>query len=50
VRKVEALGAMLDTEAGANLLAGTKRALNILRRRKRRTAKARSTARLTTAC
>ena len=30
VRKVEALGAMLDTEAGANLLAGTKRALNIL--------------------
>lgn len=29
-RKVEALGAMLDTEAGANLLAGTKRALNIL--------------------
>ncbi|MAS05658.1 MAG: glycine--tRNA ligase subunit beta [Ahrensia sp.] len=30
MRKVEALGAMLDTEAGANLLAGTKRALNIL--------------------
>jgi len=30
VRKVEALGAMLDTEAGANLLAGTKRALNLL--------------------
>lgn len=30
VRKVEALGAMLDTEAGANLLAGAKRALNIL--------------------
>ncbi|WP_425419221.1 glycine--tRNA ligase subunit beta [Oricola indica] len=30
VRKVEALGAMLDTEAGANLFAGTKRALNIL--------------------
>ncbi|QKV18915.1 glycine--tRNA ligase subunit beta [Oricola thermophila] len=30
VRKVEALGAMLDTDAGANLFAGTKRALNIL--------------------
>ena len=30
MRKVEALGAMLETEAGANLLAGTKRALNIL--------------------
>ncbi|MCI5076679.1 glycine--tRNA ligase subunit beta [Oricola sp.] len=30
VRKVEALGAMLDTDAGANLLAGAKRALNIL--------------------
>ena len=30
VRKVEALGGMLDSEAGANLFAGTKRALNIL--------------------
>ncbi|WP_421853234.1 glycine--tRNA ligase subunit beta [Oricola sp.] len=30
VRRVEALGALLDTDAGANLLAGTKRALNIL--------------------
>ena len=30
VRKVEALGAMLDSDAGANLFAGTKRALNIL--------------------
>jgi len=30
VRKVEALGAFLETEAGKNLLAGTKRAANIL--------------------
>ncbi len=30
VRKVEALGSLLDTEAGKNLLAGTKRAANIL--------------------
>jgi len=30
VQRVEALGAMLDTDAGANLFAGTKRALNIL--------------------
>ena len=31
VRRVEALGRFLDTEDGANLLAGTKRAANILR-------------------
>ena len=31
VRRVEALGSFLDTEDGANLLAGTKRAINILR-------------------
>jgi glycyl-tRNA synthetase beta chain len=31
VRRVEALGRFLDTEDGANLLAGTKRAVNILR-------------------
>ena len=31
VRRVEALGAFLKTEDGANLLAGTKRAANILR-------------------
>ena len=30
VRRVDALGALLDTEAGKNLLAGTKRAANIL--------------------
>ena len=31
VRRVEALGAFLDTEDGANLLAGYRRAANILR-------------------
>lgn len=31
VRRVEALGRFLETEDGANLLAGTKRAMNILR-------------------
>ena len=31
VRRVDALGKFLDTEDGANLLAGTKRAINILR-------------------
>ncbi len=31
VKRVEALGAFLGTEDGANLLAGTKRAANILR-------------------
>jgi glycyl-tRNA synthetase beta chain len=31
VRRVEALGAFLDTDDGKNLLAGTKRAANILR-------------------
>ena len=31
VRRVEALGRFLDTDDGANLLAGTKRAANILR-------------------
>ncbi len=31
VRRVEALGSFLDTEDGANLLTGTKRAINILR-------------------
>ncbi len=31
VRRVEALGKFLDTEDGANLLTGTKRAINILR-------------------
>ena len=31
VRRVEALGRFLDTEHGANLLTGTKRAINILR-------------------
>jgi glycyl-tRNA synthetase beta chain len=31
VRRVEALGRFLDTEDGANLLIGTKRAMNILR-------------------
>ena len=31
VRRVEALGRFLDTEDGANLLVGTKRAINILR-------------------
>ena len=30
VRRVEALGSFLDTDAGKNLLAGTKRAANIL--------------------
>ena len=30
VRRVEALGALLDTDAGRDLLAGTKRAANIL--------------------
>ncbi|MER2534690.1 MAG: glycine--tRNA ligase subunit beta [Rhizobiaceae bacterium] len=30
MRRVEALGSLLDTEAGKNLLAGTKRAANIL--------------------
>ena len=30
VRRVEALGSFLDTEDGKNLLAGTKRAANIL--------------------
>ena len=30
VRRVEALGTFLDTEDGKNLLAGTKRAANIL--------------------
>jgi glycyl-tRNA synthetase beta chain len=30
VRRVEALGSLLDTEAGRNLLAGTRRAANIL--------------------
>ncbi len=31
VKRVEALGRFLDTEDGANLLTGTKRAINILR-------------------
>ncbi|MCJ7787920.1 MAG: DALR anticodon-binding domain-containing protein, partial [Methyloceanibacter sp.] len=31
VRRIEALGKFLDTEDGANLLTGTKRAINILR-------------------
>ena len=31
VRRVEALGKFLDTDDGKNLLAGTKRAANILR-------------------
>ena len=31
VKRVEALGKFLDTEDGANLLTGTKRAINILR-------------------
>ena len=31
VRRVEALGAFLDTDDGKNLLAGTKRAANIIR-------------------
>ena len=33
VRRVEALGKFLDTDDGKNLLAGTKRAANILRDR-----------------
>ena len=37
VRRVEALGKFLDTDDGKNLLAGTKRAANILRSRRRRT-------------
>ena len=37
VRRVEALGKFLDTDDGKNLLAGTKRASNILRSRRRRT-------------
>ena len=31
VKRIEALGRFLDSEDGANLLAGTKRAINILR-------------------
>ena len=31
VRRIEALGKFLDTDDGKNLLAGTKRAANILR-------------------
>ncbi len=37
VRRVEALGKFLDTDDGKNLLAGTKRASNILASRRRRT-------------
>ena len=38
VRRVEALGKFLDTEDGKNLLAGFKRATNIIRIRRRKTA------------
>ena len=37
VKRVEALGAFLDTEDGANLLAGYKRATNILRAEEKKT-------------
>ena len=37
VRRVEALGKFLDTDDGKNLLAGTKRASNILAIERRRT-------------
>ena len=40
VRRVEALGRFLDTEDGKNLLAGTKRAANILRIEEKRDARA----------
>src|SRR3977135_3918430 len=40
VRRVEALGRFLDTEDGANLLAGTKRAINILRIEEKKDGKA----------
>jgi glycyl-tRNA synthetase beta chain len=40
VRRVEALGKFLDTEDGKNLLAGTKRAANILRIEEKRDGKA----------
>ncbi len=39
VRRVEALGKFLDTDDGKNLLAGTKRAANILRIEERRMAR-----------
>lgn len=39
VRRVEALGKFLDTEDGANLLIGTKRAINILRIEEKRDGK-----------
>jgi glycyl-tRNA synthetase beta chain len=39
VRRVEALGKFLDTEDGKNLLAGTKRAANILRIEEKKDAK-----------
>ena len=46
VRRVEALGKFLDTDDGKNLLAGTKRAANILRIEEKKDGKA-FTARLT---
>ena len=39
VRRVEALGKFLDTDDGKNLLAGTKRAANILRIEEKRMAR-----------
>ena len=39
VRRVEALAALLDTEDGKNLLAGFKRAANILRIEEKRDSK-----------
>ena len=40
VRRVEALGKFLDTDDGKNLLAGTKRAANILRIEEKKDGKA----------
>ena len=39
VARVDALGRFLDTEDGANLLVGTKRAINILRIEEKKDAK-----------
>ena len=50
VRRVEALGQFLDTEDGANLLTGTKRAINILRIEEKKDGRAATISRPTRAC
>ena len=49
VRRVEALGKFLDTDDGKNLLAGIKRAANILRIEEKKDSKA-TTARSMRSC